>query len=155
MYYLERTTTKTLPKRKAHMTTSSARAISQKGRDRAAMVLMLLAAFGALCAFVGSIGTATAAGTETVVVEVWRMYGFVVFAGLFMLLALRPRHYAGVWELLIFHKGAMSVTAALVGGEATAALVVAVVDGILAAMTVAAYFLAKGYTGWARLRGDH
>ena len=70
------------------------------------MVLMLLAAFGALSAFLGSIGTATAAGSDTVVAETWRMYGFAVFAGLFVLLALRPRHYAGVWELVIFHKGA-------------------------------------------------
>lgn len=137
------------------MTTSDAGAISQRVRDRAAMALMLLAALGALLAFVGSIGAATAAGFDTVVVEAWRTYGFLVFAGLFVLLALRPRHYAGVWELGIFHKGAMSVTAALVGGEATAASMVAMVDGILAAMTIAAYFLAKGYTGWARLRGDH
>jgi hypothetical protein len=59
-----------------------------------------------------------------------------------------------VWELVIFHKGAMSVTAALVGGGATGAPTVVMVDGILAAMTIAAYFLARGYTGWARLRGD-
>ena len=118
------------------------------------MVLMLLAAFGALSAFLGSIGTATAAGSDTVVAETWRMYGFAVFAGLFVLLALRPRHYAGVWELVIFHKGAVSITAALAGGEATGAPTVAVVDGILAAVIIAAYFLARGYTGWTRLRGD-
>jgi hypothetical protein len=76
---------------KARMTTPDARAVPQKGRDRAAMVLMLLAAFGALSAFVGSVGTATAASPETVVVEAWRTYGFAVFAGLFVLLALRPR----------------------------------------------------------------
>ena len=136
------------------MTTQDARAVPQKGRDRAAMILMLLAAFGALSAFVGSVGTATTASPETVVVEAWRTYGFAVFAGLFVLLALRPRRYAGVWELVIFHKGAMSVTAALVGGGATGAPTVVMVDGILAAMTIAAYFLARGYTGWARLRGD-
>ncbi|WNN90508.1 hypothetical protein [Gloeocapsopsis dulcis] len=28
--------------------------------------------------------------------EAWRSYGFVVFAGLFSLLAFQPRHYAGV-----------------------------------------------------------
>lgn len=87
------------------MRTSDAGAISQRVRDRAAMALMLLAALGALVAFAGSVGTATAAGSETVV-EAWRTYGFLVFAGLFVLLALRPRHYTGVWELVIFHKGA-------------------------------------------------
>lgn len=88
------------------------------------------------------------------VVEAWRTYGFLVFAGLFVLLAVRPRHYAGAWELVIFHKGATSVTAALVGGRAAAASTAAVVDGVLATMTMVAYFLAKGYAGWARLRGD-
>lgn len=138
------------------MTTSNAnaRAISQKGRNRAAMVLMLLAALGALSAFASSVGTATAAGPETVMAEVWRMYGFLVFAGLFLLLALRPRRYVGVWELVFFHKGALSVTAALIGGGATGAPTVVVIDGILAAMTVTAYFLAKGYTGWVRFRSD-
>lgn len=137
------------------MTTPDAGVISQKDRDRAALVLMLLAALGAISAFVGSVGTATAAGPETVVVEAWRTYGFLVFAGLFVLLAFRPRHYAGVWELVFFHKGAMSVTAALAGGGATGAPTVVVVDGILAAVTLAAYLLARGYTGWARLRDDH
>lgn len=122
------------------------------GRDRAAMALMLVAALGALFAFVGAIDTVATASPQTQVVESWRMYGFLVFAGLFALLALRPRHYPGVWELVIFHKGAMSATAALVGGES--ASTVAVVDGTLAAMTIAAYFLARGYAGWASLRSD-
>lgn len=82
------------------------------------------------------------------------MYGFAVFAGLYVLLAIHPRRYPGVWELVIFHKTAMSVTAALVGGVATDAATVAVIDGSLAAMTITAYFLARGYTGWAALRGD-
>lgn len=136
------------------MTTFNARAVSQKGRDRAAMVLMLLATLGALSAFAGSVGMATAAGPETVMVEIWRMYGFLVFAGLFLLLALRPRRYVGVWELVFFHKGALSVTAALIGGGASGAPTVVLIDGILAAITVAAYFLARGYTGWKRFRSD-
>ena len=60
-----------------------------------------------------------------------------------------------MWELVIFHEGAMPVTAAVVGEGSTGAPTVAVVHGVLAAVTVAAYFLAMGYTGWARLRSDH
>ena len=137
------------------MTTSGAGAISQRVRDRAAMALMLLAAFGALSAFVGSTGTAMAAGFDTVVVEAWRTYGFLVFAGLFVLLGLYPRHYAGVWELVIFHKVAMSVTAAtLVGGGATDAPLVDAVDAIIAAMVIVAYLPARGCAGWAPRRRD-
>jgi hypothetical protein len=36
------------------------------------------------------------ADDSTKVVESWRMYGFAVFAGLFVLLALHPRDYRGV-----------------------------------------------------------
>jgi hypothetical protein len=50
-----------------------------------AMALMLLATLGALAAVAGSIGTASAASAEKMVVELWRTYGFVVFAGLLVL----------------------------------------------------------------------
>ena len=95
--------------------------------------MMLLAALGALFAFLSSIGVTIAAESGTKVVEGWRMYGFLVFAGLFVLLALRPRHYPGAWEPAIFHKAATSATAAaFVGGGAAGALEVAVADGVLA-----------------------
>ncbi|MBM7808225.1 hypothetical protein JOD57_004062 [Geodermatophilus bullaregiensis] len=35
----------------------------------------------------------------------------MVFAGLFALLAWRPLGYRGVWELVIFHKVAVTTTA--------------------------------------------
>ena len=47
----------------------------------------------------------------TKVVETWRMYGLVVFTGLFVLLMLRSHHYRGVWELVIASKLAMTFTA--------------------------------------------
>jgi hypothetical protein len=81
-------------------------------RDILDMVLMLLATLGALFSFVGSLGTVLAAPPPIQLVESWRMYGFLVFAGLFVLLALWPRLYPGVWELVIFHKAAMAITAA-------------------------------------------
>ncbi len=116
---------------------------------------MLLAALGALFAFVGAFGAAKTAQPATMVVETWRMYGFVVFAGLFVLLALFPRHYPGVWELVIFHKVAMSATAAtLTGGGAADASLVAAADGVVAAMVIVAYFLAKGYAGWVKPGAD-
>lgn len=126
---------------------------AQRGRDRVAMALMLVAAVGALVAFVGAVGTAIKAGPDTQVVISWRMYGFVLFAGLFVLLAFRPRESPGVWELVFGHKAAMSVTAAILGGSAKGAGLVAIVDGVLAVMTAAAYVLARGYTSWTRSSG--
>ena len=122
-------------------------------RDILAMVLMLLAALGALLSFVGSLGTVLAAPPPIQLVESWRMYGFLVFAGLFVLLALWPRLYPGVWELVIFHKAAMAITAAaLIGRGALEATLIATVDGTLAVLAVVAYLLSRGYTSWSRLR---
>lgn len=117
------------------------------------MALMLLAALGALSSFVGAISTVSSVGPDTLVVENWRAWGFLVFAGLFALLAFEPRCYPGVWELVMLHKTATAITAAtLITGGASDAITVALVDGILAITTVAAYSLARGFTGWTNFR---
>ena len=117
------------------------------------MVLLLLAALGALFSFVDAVGATMVADPETRVTESWRMYGFVVFAGLFVLLAFRPRRSPGIWELVIFHKTAVAVTAAaLVRGGAEDAVTVAAADGVLAVVLITAYFLSRGYSGWTMLR---
>lgn len=122
-------------------------------RDRVATGLMLLAAVGALVSFISSIGTVAAAGSATQVVEIWRMYGFVVFAGLYLLLALWPRRYPGVWELTILDKVALAITGlVLLGKGVTDAQTILIFDGILAVITLIAYILAKGYTAWMRPR---
>lgn len=122
------------------------------GRDRAAAGLLLIAALGALVSFIGAVGTVIEADPATRIVESWRAFGFLVFAGLFTLLALRPRRYVGVWEVVIVHKAALAITAAtLVGGGVSDARLVAAVDGTLAVMLVTAYVLARGYAGWAGL----
>ena len=52
-------------------------------RDRVATGLMLLAAIGAFISFVTSINSVATASPATQVVEIWRMYGFLVFTGLY------------------------------------------------------------------------
>jgi hypothetical protein len=120
-------------------------------RDRLAMIIMLIASLGAVIAFLGAVPTALDAGSSTVIVETWRTLGFLVFSGLFLLLALRPRQYPGLWELAIFHKGGMAIIAALLArGDATDAGSVAIFDGILLIVILVAYILSKGYTSWQR-----
>jgi hypothetical protein len=117
------------------------------------MILLLLAAAGALYSCLAAFSSIALASPALQMVESWRMYGFLVFGGLFVLLAFWPRHYPGIWELVIFHKAAMAITAAtLIASGAPGAQTIALVDGTLAAITLAAYILTKGYTGWARLR---
>ena len=122
-------------------------------RDRVATGLMLLAAIGAFISFVTSISSVATASPATQVVEIWRMYGFVVFSGLYALLAFWPRRYPGIWELVILDKAALGITGLVLLGRGVAdAQTILIFDGSLAVITFVAYLLAKGYTGWSRLR---
>ncbi|NES28739.1 hypothetical protein GCE86_20730 [Micromonospora terminaliae] len=121
-------------------------------RDRIGRVLLWLAAVGALAAALGAYGTVADAEPAVKVVETWRAYGFLVFAGLFALLAVRPRGYRGVWPLVIFHKLAMTVTAlvytrnAAIEGTGT----VLIVDGALSVLLVLALVLCRGWVAEPR-----
>jgi hypothetical protein len=63
---------------------------------------------GAGVAAMGAISTVSDADAATRAVETWRLLGLALFTGLFVLLAYRPRHYAGVWELVIANKIALA-----------------------------------------------
>src|SRR5262245_18000988 len=91
---------------------------STRIRDRAARALLVLAAAGAVAALAGTVSAVADAGPATRMVETWRMLGFVVFAGVFLLLAYRPRLYAGIWELAILNKLGL-ILAALSFGNGT------------------------------------
>src|SRR5260370_20226502 len=79
-------------------------------RDRMATGLMLLAAVSAFIAFISDVGEVAAASPATLVVELWRLYGFFIFTGLFVLLAFWPRRYPGIWELVLLDKAILSMT---------------------------------------------
>lgn len=120
-------------------------------RDRVATGFMLLATLGAFFSFVTSINVIATASPATQVVEIWRMYGFIVFAGLYMLLAFWPRRYAGIWELVILDKAALGITGLVLLGQGVAdAQTILIFDGSLAVITIVAYVLARGYTAWKR-----
>src|SRR5690606_37834938 len=115
----------------------------------AARVLMGLAAVGALAAAATSLQVVSGAGPETLVVETWRLAGFVLFSGLFALLAYRPLHYAGVWELVILNKLVLTIAALTYASGANGAAEVALVDGILTGVLIAAYVLSRGWRAWS------
>ena len=110
-----------------------------------ARILMGLAAVGALAASATSIQTVRAAGPETLMVEIWRLAGLVVFSGLFSLLAYRPLYYAGVWELVIANKLALTIVSLTCASHADGAGEVALVDGILTGVLLTAYLLNRGW----------
>lgn len=132
----------------------SVNAVAAAGRrTRTAQVLLWLGAVAAAASALFAIGDVMAAGGSTTVVETWRAYGFVVFAGLFALLALRPRGYRGVWELVIFNKVALTVTAVLYaihGGIAGTGMIIGW-DGGLSVLLITGYVLSRG---WASPAAD-
>lgn len=121
-------------------------------RDRIGRVLLWLTAVGALAAALGAYGAVADAEPAVKVVETWRAYGFVVFAGLFALLAVRPQGHRGVWALVIFHKVAMTVTAlaysrnTAIEGTGT----ILVFDGALSVLLVLALVLCRGWVAEPR-----
>lgn len=116
-------------------------------QDRLGRGLMWLAALGALAAFVSGLASLSTAASETIWVETWRLFGFLVFTGMFALLALRPRRSAGIWELAFFHKAGMAVSALFLSGAKEAAPAGAI-DGGLAILIVIAYVLTRGWMAW-------
>ena len=125
--------------------------ISPRWRDRLGSGLMWLAALGALTAFASAFAAVKSATAETIWVEIWRLFGFLVFAGMFVLLALRPRNSAGVWELAFFHKAAMAVSALFLSGAKGSAMA-GTIDAVLAVLIAMAYVLTRGWTAWKNWR---
>ena len=126
-------------------TTSASPAAAMSRRELTGRALMWLAVLSAAGAAGTALLTVLDADGSTKVVETWRMYGLVVFTGLFVLLMLRPRHYRGMWELVIASKLAMAFTAvgyAAHGGIAGAGTVIGW-DGGLAAVLIAAYICCR------------
>lgn len=117
-------------------------------QDRLGRGLMWFSALGAFSAFASAIPTVTFASADMVWVETWRMFGFLVFTGMFVLLALRPRNAAGIWELAFFHKVTMSVSAALVLSGAKDAVMAGTIDAVLAVLIAIAYFCTRGWMAW-------
>lgn len=121
--------------------------IPTRWQDRLGRGLMWLAALGALAAFASALAVVNRATSETIWVETWRLFGFLVFTGMFVLLALRPRNAAGVWELAFFHKAAMAVSALFLS-DADGAALAGTIDAVLAIVILVAYILTRGWIAW-------
>ncbi|MEV0109758.1 hypothetical protein AB0H42_25945 [Nocardia sp. NPDC050799] len=126
-------------------------AITARTRSRLGRGLLWLAAAGAVASAATAVGGVADAQPAVKVVETWRAYGYVIFAGLFALLALRPNDYRGVWELVILHKVALTVTALVYSRNDAieGAGAILVWDGGLSVVLLVAYLLCRGWSSWA------
>jgi hypothetical protein len=110
--------------------------------------LLILSALSAVGAFGVGVSATVSAVPERLWVGTWRTLGFLVFAGLFAVLAWRPRLSAGVWELVILNKGALAMLGFVYGSAET--LAAAPIDGALAAVLIAAYLCTRGWRSWRK-----
>ena len=127
--------------------TGTERLVAPSRAVRIGRVLMWVAAASAAAAAASAVGTVVGSEAAERVVETWRAYGLMVFAGLFALLAWRPQAYRGVWELVIFHKVALTVTAVgyAAAGDVPGTGQILVWDGGLSVLLVVAYVLCRGW----------
>ncbi|MGI8752080.1 MAG: hypothetical protein ACR2MN_07170 [Acidimicrobiales bacterium] len=124
-------------------------------RERLGKAMLSVAVVGAVASALGAISAVVEADGPTKILETWRLYGLIVFAGLFTLLAIRPHHYRGVWELILFSKLALTGTAvayAIHGGIPGTASIIGW-DGGLSLVLITAYICCRGWTAGPRQRG--
>ena len=118
-------------------------------RDQIATVLMLICALAAGYGFVSLIPVAQAAGPEVQYAETWRVFGLAFFTCLFVLLAVWPRRYPGLWEVLIINKAALTLAGFVLNGQGAEGADVAMIsDLVLTILLIAAYLLSRGYSSW-------
>ena len=112
--------------------------------------LLWSSAVAAVAAAAGSASTVADAEASTVVVELWRGYGLLVFAGLFTILAIAPRASRALWVLVIANKILLAVSGlvllAVPGAQRyTGAVDLVVWDGALCVLLVTAFVCCRGW----------
>ena len=115
--------------------------------DRIGRGLMVLAAVATLVAFADGVRRMGVVSSDRLWVEAWRTFAYLVFGGMCALLAAGPRAQRGVWELLLGHKTALVVFAAVVGNIPEARLAGLVDLGLVLTVGMA-YVLCRGWYGW-------
>ncbi|MCS7475484.1 hypothetical protein ACFFQW_15190 [Umezawaea endophytica] len=115
--------------------------------DRVGRVLLALCAVSTLGAFANGVLIMTQVSDARVITEAWRTFAYLVFAGLWAMMAAAPRRQPGVWELVLLQKTAITVFA-LAALDLPDARMTFFVDLSLVVATTAAYVLCRGWEGW-------
>jgi hypothetical protein len=116
-------------------------------RDTAGRGVMVLTALSTLVAFADGLRRIRAASDDRLWIEGWRTFGYVVFAGLFAVLAARPRRSPGIWELTFGHKLAMVIYGAAIGDVFEAVIASRIDLGVVVMITIG-WVLCRGWESW-------
>ncbi|MEW9529658.1 hypothetical protein [Microbispora sp. NPDC049125] len=87
------------------------------------------------------------ASDDRIYVEAWRTSAYLVFAGLFVVVALAPRSRPGVWELIIAQKTSL-IAFSVVMSDVPEARLAGWVDFVLLIIVVSGYVLCRGWYSW-------
>ena len=115
--------------------------------DRIGRGLLALLALSTVYAFIDGCRLVAAAGDDRLWVEFWRTTAYLVFAGLFAMLAIAPRTRWGVWELVFGQKLAVTVFGFLNFGVNEARRD-ATTDFVLVVVIAISYVLCRGWLTW-------
>ncbi|GAA3410644.1 hypothetical protein [Streptosporangium vulgare] len=115
--------------------------------DRIGRTLMALDAVATLVAFAGGVMIMISVSDDRVITEAWRTFAYIVFAGLWAILAIAPRRQWGLWELLLLQKGAITVYSFTMWDMPDASST-ALIDLAVTVTTAAAYVLCRGWYAW-------
>ncbi|GAB3457254.1 hypothetical protein [Actinophytocola sediminis] len=131
------------------VTTAAARTTTPPGRlgDRIGRTMLAIDAIATLGAFAQGIPRVIDAADEHVLTEFWRTTAYLVFAGMWAMLAIAPRKQRGMWELILLQKILVTLFA-LISLDKPEAGQTAIIDGFVVVTTVAAYFLCRGWVTW-------
>ncbi|MEV3914093.1 hypothetical protein [Streptomyces canus] len=115
--------------------------------DRTGRGLLALCGIATLGAFANGISIMATVAPERLMSEAWRTLAYLVFVGLFVMLAVAPRTQRGTWELVFVHKFAITAFA-ITAGDTPDAKATWPIDLALVLATAVAYVLCRGWYGW-------
>ncbi|GGK69093.1 hypothetical protein Sme01_14450 [Sphaerisporangium melleum] len=118
--------------------------------DQIGRVLMGVDALLTLGALATGFALVAASDDAHLLTEMWRTLGYIIFAGLWAIIAVQPRRQWGIWELLLVHKVAITAFA-LFNLNVEGGLQHVLIDGWLVVSTGLAYVLCRGWQAWRPL----
>lgn len=118
-------------------------------REKVGRALLATVVLMTLVALIDGLQRMGAAAADRIWVETWRTFGYVVFAGLFALLGLRPRNLPGLWELVMLHKFAVSAAGLWLGNAVPEVSIAVKIDLVLVALIAASWVLCRGWMSWS------
>ena len=116
--------------------------------DRTGRGLMAFDAVATLVAFADGILRMGDVPDDRLLTEAWRTFAYLVFAGLWAILATAPRRQPGLWELVLLHKVVFTAFAFTMVGDVAEAQTTALIDLALVVTTALAYVLCRGWYAW-------